>query len=37
MIKEAVALLVESYREHAAKEAPTDAVWETLRIELPSA
>ena len=36
MIKEAVALLLESYREHAAKEAPTNAVWETLTIELPT-
>jgi len=36
MIKEAVALLLESYREHAAKEMPIDAVWETLTIELPT-
>ncbi len=36
MIKEAVALLLESYREHAAKEAPTTAVWETLTVEIPS-
>jgi len=35
MMKEAVALLLESYREHAAKEAPSTAVWETLTIELP--
>jgi predicted RNase H-like HicB family nuclease len=36
MIKEAVVLLLESYRDHAAKEAPTDAVWETLTVELPA-
>jgi len=36
MIKEAVALLLESYREHAAKDAPTNAVWETLTVEIPS-
>jgi predicted RNase H-like HicB family nuclease len=36
MIKDAVALLLESYREHATKEAPSTAVWETLTIELPS-
>ena len=36
MIKEAVALLLESYREHAAKEAPPTAVWETLTVEIPS-
>lgn len=33
MIKEAVELLLESYREHAAKEMPENAVWETLSIE----
>jgi predicted RNase H-like HicB family nuclease len=36
MIKEAVALLLESYRENAAKEAPSNAVWETLSVELPA-
>lgn len=36
MIKEAVALLLESYREQATKEAPTDAVWETLTIDVPT-
>jgi predicted RNase H-like HicB family nuclease len=35
MIKEAVALLLESYRENAAKEAPENAVWETLSVEIP--
>jgi predicted RNase H-like HicB family nuclease len=36
MIKEAVALLLESYRKNAAKEAPSNAVWETLSVELPA-
>lgn len=36
MIKEAVELLLESYREHAAKEMPENAVWETLSIEIPT-
>lgn len=36
MIKEAVELLLESYRDHAAKAAPTNAVWETLRVEIPT-
>jgi predicted RNase H-like HicB family nuclease len=36
MIKETVALLLESYRENAAKEAPTTAVWETLSVEIPA-
>lgn len=33
MIKEAVELLLVSYQENAAKEAPTSAVWETLAVE----
>lgn len=36
MIKDAVALLLESYREQAAKDAPTTAVWETLTVKIPS-
>jgi predicted RNase H-like HicB family nuclease len=36
MIKEAVELLVESYRAHAAKETPKNATWETLTIEIPA-
>jgi len=36
MIKEAVALLLESYRENAAKEAPANAVWEMLSVEIPT-
>lgn len=37
MIKEAVELLLESYRENARKDAPGEAVWETLTVELPPA
>ena len=33
MIKEAVELLLASYQENAAKEAPSNAVWETLLVE----
>lgn len=36
MIREAVALLLESYRENAAKEVPDDAVWETISVEIPA-
>ncbi|MBM4258000.1 MAG: type II toxin-antitoxin system HicB family antitoxin [Deltaproteobacteria bacterium] len=36
MVKEAVELLLESYREQAAKEAPMTTVWEALSIEIPS-
>jgi predicted RNase H-like HicB family nuclease len=36
MIKEAVELLLESYRAQATKEAPKNAVWETLKVELPT-
>ena len=36
MIKEAVELLLESYRKHAEEDAPTTAVWETLTVELPT-
>lgn len=35
MIKEAVELLLESYRENAAKDAPGNAVWEMLTVEVP--
>jgi predicted RNase H-like HicB family nuclease len=34
MIKEAVELLLESYRDHAAQEASSDAIWETLTVDL---
>jgi predicted RNase H-like HicB family nuclease len=35
MIKEAVELLLQSYREQAVKTAPDTAVWETLSVEIP--
>lgn len=34
MIQEAVELLLQSYRENAAKVAPTGAVWETLSVDV---
>lgn len=37
MIKEAVELLLESYREHATREAPANARWETLTVQLAPA
>jgi predicted RNase H-like HicB family nuclease len=37
MIKEAIALLLESYRENARKDAPGNAIWETITIETPAA
>ncbi len=36
MIKEAIALVVQSYRENAMKDAPGNAMWETLRVEIPA-
>lgn len=36
-IKEAVELLVQSYRENAAKDSPGGAIWETLTIDVPTA
>ena len=36
MIKEAVELLLESYRENAAKDAPGNAIWETLTVDMPA-
>ena len=36
MIREAVELLIESYRENAAKDAPGNAIWETLTIDVPA-
>lgn len=35
MIHEAVELLLQSYRDHATKTAPIDAVWETLSVDMP--
>ena len=37
MIKEAVQLLLEGYRENAAKDMPGNAIWETVEIELAPA
>jgi predicted RNase H-like HicB family nuclease len=37
MIKEAVELLLQSYRENAVKDAPGGAIWETLTIDVPVA
>jgi predicted RNase H-like HicB family nuclease len=34
MIQEAVELLLQSYRENAAKVAPTGAIWETLSVDV---
>ncbi len=36
MIKEAVELLLESYQRNAERDAPGNAVWETLAIEIPA-
>ena len=36
MIKEAVELLLQSYRENATRELPGNAIWETLSIEVPA-
>jgi predicted RNase H-like HicB family nuclease len=35
MIQEAVELLLQSYRDNAAKVAPAGAVWETLLVDMP--
>jgi predicted RNase H-like HicB family nuclease len=37
MIKEAVELLLESYRANAKKDAPGNAIWEGLTVEVPVA
>jgi predicted RNase H-like HicB family nuclease len=34
MIKEAVELLLQSYRENAAKDASGNAIWETLTVDV---
>lgn len=36
MIKDAVELLLETYRDRAKSAAPADAVWETLTVDLPA-
>jgi len=35
-IKEAIDLLLQAYRENAAKDAPGDAMWETISVEVPA-
>jgi predicted RNase H-like HicB family nuclease len=35
-IREAVELVLESYRENAARDASGSAIWETLTVELPA-
>ena len=37
MIKEAIELLLQSYQENAAKDAPGNAVWEKLTVDIPAA
>jgi len=37
MIKEAVELLLQSYQENAAKDAPGNAIWEKLTVDVPAA
>lgn len=37
MIKEAVELLLQSYRDNAAKDTPGSAIWETLSVDVPAA
>ncbi len=37
MIKDAVELLLLSYRENAAKDAPGNAIWEKLTVDVPAA
>ena len=37
MIREVVELLLESYRENAARDAPGNAIWETLTVDVPAA
>ena len=34
MIQGAVELLLQSYRENAAKDAPSGAIWETLSVDV---
>jgi predicted RNase H-like HicB family nuclease len=35
-IKEAVELLLQAYRENAQKDAPGNAMWETISAEVPA-
>jgi len=36
MIKEAIELLRESYRENAERDAPGNALWETISVDVPA-
>lgn len=36
-IKEAIELLLESYRSNAQKDAPGNAIWEVLSVDIPAA
>jgi predicted RNase H-like HicB family nuclease len=37
MIKDAVELLLQSYRDNAQRDAPGNAVWESLTVDVPAA
>ena len=37
MIKDAVEMLLLSYRENAASDAPGNAIWEKLTVDIPAA
>ena len=37
MIREAVELLLQAYRENAARDAAGTAIWETLTVDVPAA
>ena len=37
MIKEAIELILESYRSNAMKDAPGNAIWESLCVDVPAA
>jgi predicted RNase H-like HicB family nuclease len=36
MIKEAAELVLAAYRDNAVRDAPGDAMWQTLTVELPA-
>lgn len=36
MIKDAVELLLESYRANAKRDAPGNAIWESLTVDVPA-
>jgi predicted RNase H-like HicB family nuclease len=37
MIKDAIEMLLESYRANARKDAPGNAIWESLAVDVPVA